>query len=45
VIELHYFGGLEKEEIAAMVGISIATVGRELRAARAFLNREMLGAP
>jgi RNA polymerase sigma-70 factor, ECF subfamily len=45
VIELHYFGGLEKEEIAAMVGISIATVGRELRAARAFLNREMLGPP
>jgi len=30
-IELKYFGGMTKEEIGTVLGISVATVGRELR--------------
>lgn len=37
VTELHYFGGMNYEEIAAAVGISRATVERELRFARAWI--------
>ena len=42
-MELHFFGGLTHEESAAVLGISAATVQRELRQARAWLNREMRG--
>jgi len=41
VIELHYFGGLTYEEMAAALEISEATVDRELRMAKAWLYREM----
>ena len=41
-IELKYFGGLTTEEIAQVLGISVATVGRELRLGNAWLRREML---
>ena len=41
VIELHYFGGMTYEEIAAAMGISAATVHRELRLARAWLLNEI----
>ena len=41
VIELRYFGGLSAEETAEALGISLATVGRELRMAEAWLHREM----
>jgi RNA polymerase sigma factor (TIGR02999 family) len=41
VVELHYFGGLTYDEAAAAVGISSATVDRELRAAKAWLYREL----
>jgi RNA polymerase sigma factor (TIGR02999 family) len=44
-IELHYFAGLEYEEIAAALGISAATVHRDLRMARAWLQRELGEAP
>jgi RNA polymerase sigma factor (TIGR02999 family) len=44
VVELHYFGGLTYDEAAAVVGVSPATVKRELRSARAWLKRELLGA-
>jgi RNA polymerase sigma factor (TIGR02999 family) len=37
VVELRYFGGLTEEEIADVLGISIATVKRDWRKARAFL--------
>jgi RNA polymerase sigma factor (TIGR02999 family) len=37
VIELHYFGGMTYEEIAAAVGASSATVHRDIRLARAWL--------
>lgn len=41
VVELHYFGGLTYEETAAALGISPATVDRDLRMAGAWLYREM----
>jgi RNA polymerase sigma factor (TIGR02999 family) len=41
VIELHYFGGLTYEQIAAAVGASTATVHRDIRLARAWLLNEM----
>jgi RNA polymerase sigma factor (TIGR02999 family) len=41
VVELHYFGGLEYEEMADTLGISAATVKRDLRVARAWLRREL----
>lgn len=40
-VELHYFGGLTYDETAAVLGISPATVDRELRMARAWLYREL----
>ena len=43
VVELRYFGGLTMEEISEVIGISVATVGRELRVAHAWLHREMAG--
>ena len=41
IVELRYFGGLTVEETAAAVGLSVATVGRELRTATAWLFRYM----
>ena len=44
VIELHYFGGLTYDQIAAAVGFSAATVHRDIRLARAWLLNEIGGA-
>jgi len=41
IIELRYFGGLSLEETAAELGISITTIGDEMRLARAWLRREL----
>ena len=41
VVELRYFGGLSVEEIAAVLGISVDTVTRDWRRAKAFLRREL----
>lgn len=45
VIELTYFTGLQRDEIAQVLDVSLATVDRELRFARAWLaahmNREL----
>lgn len=41
VVELHYFTGLEYEEIAKVLDISAATVHRDLRMAKAWLQREL----
>ena len=41
IIELHFFGGLANDEVAEALGISRATVQRELRLAKAWLGREM----
>jgi RNA polymerase sigma factor (TIGR02999 family) len=40
-IELHYFGGLNYEEMAEVLGVSAATVKRDLQVARAWLLREL----
>src|ERR1700760_3414856 len=40
-IELKFFGGMSTEEISLVLGISIATVGRELRLGQAWMRREM----
>jgi RNA polymerase sigma factor (TIGR02999 family) len=40
-VELKFFGGLTIEEIGMVLGISVATVGRELRVAQAWLRREL----
>ncbi|MBS1875641.1 MAG: sigma-70 family RNA polymerase sigma factor [Acidobacteria bacterium] len=41
VIELRFFGGLSVEECGQVLGISVATVGREQRFAEAWLHRHM----
>jgi RNA polymerase sigma factor (TIGR02999 family) len=43
MIEQRYFGGLTLEEIAATVDVSLATVKRDLRSARAWLAAELSG--
>ena len=45
VIELKFFGGLSTEEIGLVLGISVATVGRDLRLGQAWLRREMSRGP
>jgi RNA polymerase sigma factor (TIGR02999 family) len=44
-VELKFFGGLTTDEIADVLGISVATVGRELRLGQAWLRREMCREP
>jgi RNA polymerase sigma factor (TIGR02999 family) len=41
VIELHYFGGLTYDQLAAALGASAATVHRDIRLARAWLLSEI----
>ena len=43
IIELKYFGGLTTEEISEVTGLSVATVGRDLRLAHAWLQRRIGG--
>jgi RNA polymerase sigma factor (TIGR02999 family) len=43
VIELHYFGGMTYDEIAAAQSTSAATVHRDIRLARAWLLNEIAG--
>jgi RNA polymerase sigma factor (TIGR02999 family) len=45
LLEHRYFGGLSLEETAAVLGVSLATVKRELRSARAWLALELRGEP
>lgn len=40
-VELFYFGGMERDEIALELGVSVPTVDRDLRFARAWLKREL----
>ena len=44
VVELRFFGGLTEEEIAEALRISIPTVKRDWRKAKAWLARELRGA-
>ncbi len=41
VVELRFFGGLENEEVAEVLSISLATVKRDWAIARAWLLREL----
>lgn len=41
VVEYRFFGGLTQEEIAEVLGISVPTVRRDWRLARAWLSREL----
>jgi RNA polymerase sigma factor (TIGR02999 family) len=43
VLELRYFGGLTYDEIAVAVGISAATVHRDIRLGRAWLLNKIQG--
>jgi RNA polymerase sigma factor (TIGR02999 family) len=44
LVELHYFAGLSQQEMADHEQLSLRTVERELRAARAWLRRELRSA-
>jgi RNA polymerase sigma factor (TIGR02999 family) len=41
VMEMSCFAGMEQDEIAAAIGISVPTVARDMRFARAWLTREL----
>jgi RNA polymerase sigma factor (TIGR02999 family) len=41
VVELRFFGGLENEEVAEVLDVSLATVKRDWAVARAWLHREL----
>jgi DNA-directed RNA polymerase specialized sigma24 family protein len=41
VVELRFFGGLEIEEVASELGLSIRTIVYDWRMARAWLSREL----
>ncbi|WP_374012048.1 ECF-type sigma factor [Pseudoxanthomonas koreensis] len=43
VVELAYFGGMSHEEIATVLDVSVPTVDRDLRFAKAWLNRQLAG--
>ncbi len=43
LVELRYFGGLSIEETAEVLGVSIATVNRQWRLAKAWLYKEISG--
>jgi RNA polymerase sigma factor (TIGR02999 family) len=45
MVEIHYFAGLSSEETAAALGISVATLHRELRIAKAWLMKAMGSTP
>jgi RNA polymerase sigma factor (TIGR02999 family) len=45
LLQHRYFGGLTLEESASAMGLSLATVKRELRCARAWLALELKGEP
>jgi RNA polymerase sigma factor (TIGR02999 family) len=43
VIEMRYFGGMDREEVAAALGLTLATVKRDLRLGEAWLRRFLAG--
>jgi len=43
IVELRFFGGLEHDEIAAVLGVSVPTVARRFRLAKAWLYRRLSG--
>jgi RNA polymerase sigma factor (sigma-70 family) len=45
VVELRYFGGLSIEETAEFLGVSVDTVKRDWKMAKAWLHAELTGKP
>lgn len=45
IVELRFFGGLNLDEIAEVLGVAPITVSREWAKARAWLHREIAGEP
>lgn len=43
VIEMRYFGGMDREEIATALGLTVATVKRDLQLGQAWLRTFLLG--
>lgn len=43
VVELRFFAGMEVEELADVLGVSVPTIVRDTRTAKAFLERELRG--
>ena len=43
IVELRFFGGMTSEEIAELLGVSVPTVTRRWRMARAWLYRSLTG--
>jgi RNA polymerase sigma-70 factor, ECF subfamily len=43
IVEMRYFGGISREESAHVLGLSNATITREMRLAEAWLRRYLLG--
>jgi RNA polymerase sigma factor (TIGR02999 family) len=41
ILEMTYFGGLERDEIARVLRVSVPTVDRDLKFARAWLNKSI----
>lgn len=41
VVEYHFFGGYKHHEIASMLGVSIDTIRRDWRLAKAWLSKEL----
>lgn len=44
IVEMRYFAGMTTEEISRALGISVATIGRDLRMAHAWLHSRMKSA-
>lgn len=40
-VEMHFFGGLSYDQLAEVLGVSPATVSRDLRLAKAWLRKEL----
>ena len=45
IVELRFFGGLNLDEIAEVIGVAPITVSREWAKARAWLHREVASEP
>jgi len=45
IVELRFFGGLTLEETAAVLGVSVPTVVKETRLARAWLHSQIAAGP
>jgi len=45
VVELRFFGGLEQTDVARVLGVSVSSIERDWRMARAWLRRELASDP